>query len=199
MLLFMIAFGFGLWVLNFVAIAQFLWLLFARQPNQLIALFGNALSAWLAEIGRFLTAADRGDAISVTTLAVRCTVAYLRHRIGQVNLPQLKHGLAAFEHAEEVLARPLALSGFVKTCAMREKPGRPTAAGNVETRLESTCVCCACAGPSRAGFSDIGMMHDATISDRCSRSAKARSRGRWSTGGAAGSMGIVPEFAASDD
>jgi hypothetical protein len=49
------------------------------------------------------------------------------------------------------------------------------------------------------GFSDIGMMHDATISDRCSRSAKARSRGRWSTGGAAGSMGIVPESAASDD
>ena len=57
MFLFMIAFGFGVWVLNFLAIAQFLWLLFARQPNQLIALFGNSLSAWLAEIGRFLTAA----------------------------------------------------------------------------------------------------------------------------------------------
>jgi hypothetical protein len=35
MFLFMIAFGFGVWVLNFLAIAQFLWLLFARQPNQL--------------------------------------------------------------------------------------------------------------------------------------------------------------------
>jgi hypothetical protein len=57
MLLFMIAFGFGVWVLNFLAIAQFLWLLFARQPNQLIALFGNSLSAWLAEVGRFLTGA----------------------------------------------------------------------------------------------------------------------------------------------
>jgi hypothetical protein len=60
MFLFMIAFGFGVWVLNFVAIAQFLWLLFARQPNQLIALFGDSLSAWLAEIGRFLTAATEG-------------------------------------------------------------------------------------------------------------------------------------------
>jgi hypothetical protein len=57
MFLFIIAFGFGVWVLNFLAIAQFLWLLFARQPNQLIALFGNSLSAWLAEIGSFLTAA----------------------------------------------------------------------------------------------------------------------------------------------
>ena len=57
MFLFIIAFGFGVWVLNFLAIAQFLWLLFARQPNQLIALFGNALSVWLAEIGRFLMAA----------------------------------------------------------------------------------------------------------------------------------------------
>ena len=57
MFLFMIGFGFGVWVLNFLAIAQFLWLLFARQPNQLIALFGNSLSAWLAEIGCFLTAA----------------------------------------------------------------------------------------------------------------------------------------------
>ena len=57
MFLFMIGFGFGVWVLNFLAIAQFLWLLFARQPNQLIALSGNSLSAWLAEIGCFLTAA----------------------------------------------------------------------------------------------------------------------------------------------
>jgi len=57
MFLFMIGFGFGVWVLNFLAIAQFLWLLFARQPNQFIALFGNSLSAWLAESGCFLTAA----------------------------------------------------------------------------------------------------------------------------------------------
>ena len=54
MLLFMIAFGFGVWLLNILAIVQFLWLLFAREPNQLIARFGNSLSLWLAEIGRFL-------------------------------------------------------------------------------------------------------------------------------------------------
>ena len=57
MFLFMIAFGLGVWLLNFLAIVQFLWLLFAREPNQLIARFGNSLSVWLAEIGRFLTAA----------------------------------------------------------------------------------------------------------------------------------------------
>jgi len=57
MLLFIIAFSLGVWLLNFLAIIQFLWLLFAREANQLIARFGNSLSAWLAEIGRFLTAA----------------------------------------------------------------------------------------------------------------------------------------------
>lgn len=57
MFLYMIAFGFGVWVLNFLAIAQFLWLLYAREPNQLIARFGSSLSVWLAEAGRFLTAA----------------------------------------------------------------------------------------------------------------------------------------------
>jgi len=57
MFLYMIAFGFGVWVLNFLAIAQFLWLLYAREPNQFIARFGSSLSVWLAETGRFLTAA----------------------------------------------------------------------------------------------------------------------------------------------
>ena len=50
-----------------------------------------------------------------------------------------------------------------------------------------------------AGFSDIGITHVATVSGRCSRSAKARSRGRLSAGGAAGSMAIVLEHGASDD
>ena len=45
MFLFMIAFGFGVWVLNFIAIVQFIWLLFSREYNQLIARFGNSLSA----------------------------------------------------------------------------------------------------------------------------------------------------------
>jgi hypothetical protein len=43
--------------LNILAIVQFVWLLLAREPNRFIASFGNSLSIWLAEIGRFLTAA----------------------------------------------------------------------------------------------------------------------------------------------
>ena len=57
MLLFMIGFAVGQWLLNLLAVVQFLWLLFAREPNQLIAGFGNSLAIWLAEIGRFLTCA----------------------------------------------------------------------------------------------------------------------------------------------
>jgi hypothetical protein len=44
-----------------------------------------------------------------------------------------------------------------------------------------------------AGFSDIGMMEGSACSGRCSRSAKARSRGRLGSGRAASSMGIVHE------
>jgi hypothetical protein len=55
MLLFMIGFSVGVWLLNLLAIVQFVWLLVARQPNHFIARFGNSLSIWLAEIGRFLT------------------------------------------------------------------------------------------------------------------------------------------------
>jgi hypothetical protein len=57
MLLFIIGFTFGQWLLNLVAIIQFLWLLFARERNQFLARFGSALSFWLAEIGRFLACA----------------------------------------------------------------------------------------------------------------------------------------------
>ena len=57
MLLFIIAFGFGVWVLNFIAIVQFIWLLFSREHNPLVASFGNSLSTWLAEVGRFLSCA----------------------------------------------------------------------------------------------------------------------------------------------
>ena len=57
MLLFTIGFAVGQWLLNFLALVQFVWLLLAREPNQFIARFGNSLSIWLAEIGRFLTCA----------------------------------------------------------------------------------------------------------------------------------------------
>ena len=57
MLLFIIGFTAGQWLLNLLTIVQFLWLLIAREPNQLIASFGGSLAAWLAEVGRFLTCA----------------------------------------------------------------------------------------------------------------------------------------------
>ena len=53
----MIGFTFGVWLLNFLAIVQFVWLLLAREPNLFIARFGNSLSVRLAEIGRFLICA----------------------------------------------------------------------------------------------------------------------------------------------
>ncbi len=57
MFLFMIGFAIGQWLLNVLALVQFLWLLVARERNQLLARFGNTLSIWLAEIGRFLSCA----------------------------------------------------------------------------------------------------------------------------------------------
>jgi hypothetical protein len=57
MFLFMIGFAIGQGLLNLLAVVQFVWLLVAREPNQLLARFGNTLSIWLAEIGRFLSCA----------------------------------------------------------------------------------------------------------------------------------------------
>jgi len=56
-LLFMIGFAVGVWLLNLLAIVQFVWLLAAREPNLFIARFGSSLSIWLTEIGRFLICA----------------------------------------------------------------------------------------------------------------------------------------------
>ena len=57
MLLFMIGFALGQWLLNLLAVVQFVWLLLARERTQFIASFGNSLSIWLAAVGRFLTCA----------------------------------------------------------------------------------------------------------------------------------------------
>jgi hypothetical protein len=57
MLLFVIGFTVGQWLLNLLAIVQFLWLLFARESNQFLAGFGNSLAVWLADVARFLTCA----------------------------------------------------------------------------------------------------------------------------------------------
>jgi hypothetical protein len=57
MLVFMIGFAIGQWLLNLLTIVQFIWLLATREPNQPLARFGSSISLWLAEIGRFLTCA----------------------------------------------------------------------------------------------------------------------------------------------
>jgi hypothetical protein len=57
MLVLIIGFTVGQWLLNLLALVQFLWLLLAREPNEFLARFGNSLAIWLAEVGRFLTCA----------------------------------------------------------------------------------------------------------------------------------------------
>ena len=57
MLLFAIAFGLAQTVLNAIAIAQFLWLLFTREPNNHLVRFGNSLAIWLTDVARYQTCA----------------------------------------------------------------------------------------------------------------------------------------------
>jgi len=58
MLLFAIAFGIGHVVLNALAVMQFLWLLFAREPNRHLVGFGQSLAGWLRDTARFMTCAS---------------------------------------------------------------------------------------------------------------------------------------------
>jgi hypothetical protein len=58
MLLFMIAFWVGQTLVNLLAIVQFLWLLFAHEPNQFLVRFGTSLSVWFSEVARFLSCAS---------------------------------------------------------------------------------------------------------------------------------------------
>jgi hypothetical protein len=55
MLLFIAAFAAGQALLTLLTFVQFIWLLFAREPNPNLATFGHSLSIWLAEVGHFLT------------------------------------------------------------------------------------------------------------------------------------------------
>ena len=48
MLIFAIFFGVGHFLLNLVAVIQFLWLLFTGGPNSHIVSFGRSLAKWLA-------------------------------------------------------------------------------------------------------------------------------------------------------
>ena len=58
MLLLLFAFGIAHGLLWVAAIVQFLWLLFAGEPNAALAQFGRSLSRWLADTGRFLVGAS---------------------------------------------------------------------------------------------------------------------------------------------
>jgi hypothetical protein len=55
MLLFAVAFAIAQTLLNLLAIVQFLWLLFANEPNQFLLRFGRSLSVWFADAARFLS------------------------------------------------------------------------------------------------------------------------------------------------
>ncbi|HEY7670196.1 MAG TPA: DUF4389 domain-containing protein [Hyphomicrobium sp.] len=58
MLLLLLAFGVGQGLLWLLAVVQFLWLIFAEEPNASLARFGKSLSLWLAETARFVSCAS---------------------------------------------------------------------------------------------------------------------------------------------
>lgn len=45
-------------LLNLLALGQFLWLLFAGEPNRFLLRFGRSLSVWLSDAARFLSCAS---------------------------------------------------------------------------------------------------------------------------------------------
>ena len=53
MLLFIILLNVAQWLLNLVAVLQFLWLLFTGHANPQITAFGRSLGQWLQELARF--------------------------------------------------------------------------------------------------------------------------------------------------
>lgn len=58
MVFFAIAFEVGKVLLMCTALVQFLWLLFARTPNELLQKFGRSLSDWLSHVAAYLTCAS---------------------------------------------------------------------------------------------------------------------------------------------
>jgi hypothetical protein len=57
MLVFMFAFGVGQSILYLTTVAQFFWLLFAKESNKLLVEFGKSLALWLAHTAKFLCCA----------------------------------------------------------------------------------------------------------------------------------------------
>ena len=58
MLLLLLAFGIAQGLLWILALVQFLWLLFAGEPNPALVQFGRSLSRWLQDTGRFIVCAS---------------------------------------------------------------------------------------------------------------------------------------------
>jgi hypothetical protein len=58
MLVFLFAFTIGHSLLFLTTIAQFLWLLFAKESNKRLVLFGFSLASWLADTTKFLSCAS---------------------------------------------------------------------------------------------------------------------------------------------
>jgi|GEM_PF-1569470 len=57
MVIFMILFGVAETLLFFMAVFQFLWMLFTRKRNPSVAQFGDQVSQWLRDVGRFQSGA----------------------------------------------------------------------------------------------------------------------------------------------
>jgi hypothetical protein len=58
MFLFLLAFGVAQGILWIAALVQFLWLLFAGEPNPAIVQFGRSLARWIGDTGRYLLCAS---------------------------------------------------------------------------------------------------------------------------------------------
>ena len=58
MLLLLLAFGVAQGLLWVGALVQFLWLLFAGEPNPALAQFGRSLSRWIADTARYIVCAS---------------------------------------------------------------------------------------------------------------------------------------------
>jgi hypothetical protein len=112
MLLFMIAFSLGVWLLNLLAIVQFVWLLVAREPNEFLAGFGNSLAIWLAEIGRFLSCASEEKPFPG------------RHGPMRVTLPPRRNWLALRGDLAQMRALAATLAVFPLTLAVAEEARR---------------------------------------------------------------------------
>lgn len=60
LMMLILAFMFGLaqTILGVVAVVQFLWMLFTKEKNELLADFGQDLAKWLAHVALFQTGAS---------------------------------------------------------------------------------------------------------------------------------------------